>query len=99
MTSFVEVARREKLQELVRRGVAPYAYRFDRTATAHAPLEGFREGDARAHRLAGRLVALPPPGKTTLAPPEGRPGRIQLYFKPHPPGREPYESVNLRDPG
>src|SRR5207247_8034081 len=67
MTSFVEVARREKLQELVRRGVAPYAYRFERTATARAALEGFRDGDARTHRLAGRLVALRPHGKTTFA--------------------------------
>ena len=99
MTSFVEVARREKLQELVRRGVAPYAYRFDRTATAHAALEGFREGDARAHRLAGRLVALRPHGKTTFAHLEDRTGRIQLYFKLDTLGVEPYEVVKLLDLG
>ena len=34
MGSFVEAARREKLKELVRRGVAPFAYRFDRSTTA-----------------------------------------------------------------
>src|SRR2546429_7217605 len=99
MTSFVEVARREKLQGLVRRGVAPYAYRFDRTATAHAALEGFREGDARAHRLAGRLVALRPHGKTTFAHLEDRTGRIQLYFKLDTLGVEPYEVVKLLDLG
>src|SRR2546429_7651107 len=99
MTSFVEVARREKLQGLVRRGVAPYAYRFDRTATAHAALEGFREGDARAHRLAGRLVALRPHGKTTFAHLEDRTGRIQLYFKLDTLGVEPDEVVKLLDLG
>ena len=32
--SFVEAARRDKLNELVARGIAPFAYRFERTATA-----------------------------------------------------------------
>ena len=99
MTSFVEVARREKLQELVRRGVAPYAYRFERTATARAALEGFRDGDARAHRLGGRLVALRPHGKTTFAHLEDHSGRIQLYLKLDALGVEPYEVVKLLDLG
>ncbi len=99
MTSFVEVARREKLQELVRRGVPPYAYRFERTATARAALEGFRDGDARAHRLGGRLVALRPHGKTTFAHLEDHSGRIQLYFKLDALGVEPYEVVKLLDLG
>ena len=99
MTSFVEVARREKLQELVRRGVAPYAYRFERTATARVALEGFRDGDARAHRLGGRLVALRPHGKTTFAHLEDHSGRIQLYFKLDALGVEPYEVVKLLDLG
>src|SRR5262249_27558297 len=32
--SFVEAARRDKLKELVERGIAPFAYRFERSATA-----------------------------------------------------------------
>ena len=35
-TGFVEAARREKLKELMERGVAPFAYRFERTATGEA---------------------------------------------------------------
>ena len=58
MTSFVEAARREKLAELIKRGVVAFAYRFDRTTTARAALEGFREGDATVHRVAGRLILL-----------------------------------------
>jgi len=43
VTSFVEAARREKLAELTKRGVVPFAYRFDRTGAIAPALEGFRE--------------------------------------------------------
>ncbi len=99
MTSFVEAARREKLAELVRRGVAAFAYRFDRTGTARAALEGFREGDATTHRLAGRLVALRPHGKSTFGHLADRSGKIQLYFKRDTLGDAVYELVGLLDLG
>ena len=99
MTSFVEVARREKLAELVKRGVVPFAYRFDRTGTARAALEGFREGDATVHRLAGRLILLRPMGKTTFAHLEDASGKIQVYFKFDALEAEQYEVVKLLDLG
>ncbi len=99
MTSFVEAARREKLAELVRRGVAAFAYHFDRTGTARAALEGFREGDATTHRLAGRLVALRPHGKSTFGHLADRSGKIQLYFKRDTLGDAVYELVGLLDLG
>ncbi|HEU5262279.1 MAG TPA: lysine--tRNA ligase [Gemmatimonadales bacterium] len=99
MTSFVEVARREKLAELVKRGVAPFAYRFNRTGTARAALEGFREGDATVHRLAGRLILLRPMGKTTFAHLEDASGKIQVYFKIDALEAEQYEVVKLLDLG
>ena len=99
MTSFVEAARREKLAELVRRGVAGFAYRFERTGAARAALEGFREGDATVHRLAGRLVLLRSMGKTTFGHLEDASGRIQVYFKIDALGAEPYEVVKLLDLG
>ena len=46
MTSFVEAARREKLKELVRRGIAPYAYRFDRTTLARDAVAGYQAARA-----------------------------------------------------
>ncbi|HYR30997.1 MAG TPA: lysine--tRNA ligase, partial [Gemmatimonadales bacterium] len=68
MTSFVEVARREKLQELVKRGVVVFAYRFERSATTAAAVAAYQsDDDPSVHRLAGRLVALRPHGKTTFA--------------------------------
>ncbi|MGH6886800.1 MAG: lysine--tRNA ligase, partial [Geminicoccales bacterium] len=97
MTGFVEAARREKLKELVRRGVAPFAYGFERTATAQAALAGYREGDATIHRLAGRLVALRPHGKTTFAHVADETGRIQVYCKLDELGPDAYALLELLD--
>ncbi|HYK81939.1 MAG TPA: lysine--tRNA ligase [Gemmatimonadales bacterium] len=99
MTSFVEAARRDKLAELVKRGVAPFAYRFERTGTAQQALQGFRDDDETEHRLAGRLVALRPHGKTTFGHLADRSGKIQLYFKQDALGDAVYELVGLLDLG
>jgi lysyl-tRNA synthetase class 2 len=97
--SFVEAARREKLAELVRRGVLPYAYRFDRSATARGAVERFREGDDTTYRIAGRLVSVRPHGKTTFAHLEDASGRLQLYFKRDQLGDDAYDLLDLIDIG
>jgi len=99
VTSFVEAARREKLAELVKRGVAPFAYRFDRTGPVRPALEAFRTEDPTVHRLAGRLILLRSMGKTTFGHLEDRSGRIQVYFKVDEVGPEAYEAVKLLDLG
>jgi lysyl-tRNA synthetase class 2 len=100
MTGFVEAARREKLKELIERGVAPFAYRFDRSATAKTALAAYRgEDDETRHALAGRLVALRPHGKTTFAHLEDSTGKIQLYFKGDELGADQYGIVELLDLG
>ena len=99
MTSFVEAARREKLAELVKRGVIPFAYRFDRTGSIQGALERFRDQDPTVHRLAGRLILLRSMGKTTFAHLEDRSGKIQVYFKVDAVGAEQYEVVKLLDLG
>src|SRR2546426_7181044 len=100
MTGFVEAARREKLKELLDRGVAPFAYRFERTATAQQALAAFTTGDDPArYVLAGRLVALRPHGKTTFAHLEDPSGKIQLYFKLDKLGAETYGLLELLDLG
>jgi len=99
VTSFVEEARREKLKELRKRRVEPFAYRFDRTGTARAALDGFREGDATVHRLAGRLVLLRPMGKATFGHLEDASGKIQVYFKRDALGDERYGLLKLLDLG
>jgi lysyl-tRNA synthetase class 2 len=97
LTAFVEAARRDKLAALRARGVEPFAYRFDRSITASAAVASFREGDATVHRLAGRLVALRPHGRTTFAHLEDGTGRLQLYFKRDDVGDETYGLVELLD--
>ena len=91
---------REKLKKLVERGVAPYAYRFERTITARDALAAYRnDEDETVHRLAGRLVALRPHGKTTFAHLEDPTGKIQLYFKLDDLGAETYGLLELLDLG
>src|SRR3989441_628096 len=100
MTGFVEAARREKLKELLERGVAPFAYRFERTATAQQALAAYTaDDDPAVHRVAGRLVALRPHGKTTFAHLEDPSGKIQLYFKGDELGAERYGVLELLDLG
>ena len=99
MTSFVEAARREKLAELTKRGVVPFAYRFDRSGAIASAVEGFRDEDGVVHRLAGRLILLRPMGKTTFGHLEDRSGKIQIYFKIDNLGVEQYEVVKLLDLG
>ncbi|HXH62850.1 MAG TPA: OB-fold nucleic acid binding domain-containing protein, partial [Gemmatimonadales bacterium] len=96
MSDFLEAARRDKLDALMARGVAPFAYRFERSASARAAHDGFREGDESVHRLAGRLAALRPHGKSTFAHLEDASGRLQLYFKQDQLG-EAYETLQLLD--
>ena len=99
MTSFVEAARREKLKELVARGVAPFAYRYDRTTTARAALQAFREGEKTVHRLAGRLILLRPMGKSTFGHLEDASGKIQIFCKLDTLGEEAYALLRLLDLG
>ena len=99
MTSFVEAARRDKLQELIRRGIAPFAYAYDRTHTARTALDAFQENDPATYRVAGRIVALRPHGKTTFGHLMDQTGRIQLYFKQDQLGADVYDVVGLLDLG
>ncbi len=99
MTSFVEAARREKLKELIARGVAPFAYRYDRTTTAQAALQGFRDGDDTVHRLAGRLILLRPMGKSTFGHLEDASGKIQIFCKLDTLGKDAYALLKLLDLG
>ncbi len=80
--NFVMRARREKLEALAALGVAPFAYRFERTHEASEALSALGDGDeGPVVRVAGRLVAWRAHGKTTFAHLADQSGRIQLYFR------------------
>ncbi|MBI2536822.1 MAG: lysine--tRNA ligase [Gemmatimonadetes bacterium] len=95
--SFVEAARREKLEELRQRGIAPFAYRYERTHTAAEALAAFAPDRDPTVAVAGRLVSLRGHGKTTFAHLEDPTGRIQLYFKRDDLGETAYDLVRLLD--
>ena len=81
--SFVEQARRDKLDALVQAGIAPFAYAFDRSHLCGeaALLLADGETEGPAVRVAGRVVAWRAHGKTIFAHLGDHGGRIQLYFK------------------
>ncbi|HEX6589034.1 MAG TPA: lysine--tRNA ligase [Longimicrobiales bacterium] len=100
-------SRQEKLAELQRRGVTPYAYRYaptHRTAEARALFEeAEKEGalDAEGYGpevdLAGRLVAFRSHGKSAFGDVADSAGRLQLYFKKDVVGGDAFELLELLD--
>jgi lysyl-tRNA synthetase class 2 len=95
-------ARRAKLESLEARGIAPFAYSFDRThsaaeALATFPASGAEEGPPV--RVAGRLVAWRGHGKTAFAHLADESGRVQLYFRRDQLGDETFALVELLDIG
>ena len=98
--NFVLKARREKLAALEARGVAPFAYSFDRTheaAGAVAALGDAEEGESI--RVAGRIVAWRGHGKTAFAHLADMSGRIQLYFRRDVLGDEVFSNLVFFDIG
>jgi lysyl-tRNA synthetase, class II len=98
--SQVEVARREKLEALRARGIAPFAYRYVRSHTAVQALAAIGDGaEGPVVAVAGRIVALRGHGKSTFVHLADGSGRIQLYFKLDQVGQNVYDLVGLLDLG
>ena len=100
--NFVQVARREKLDALVERGIAPFAYSFDRTHLAADALRAYPDGqeeEGETVRVAGRLVSWRSAGKTAFAHLTDPSGRIQLYFKRDVLGDDVFALTKLLDLG
>ncbi len=96
--SYLEAARREKLEALIERGIAPFAYRFERTHTAQEALDAYHGADEQVSvSTAGRVVSMRPHGKTTFVHLGDRSGKIQLYFKQDEIGEDAYELLKLLD--
>jgi lysyl-tRNA synthetase class 2 len=100
--SFVEKARRDKLDQLIARGIVPYGYRYVRSHSAKeavGSLPDAAESEGEAVRIAGRLIAWRGHGKTTFAHLADDSGRIQLYFKKDVLGDERFGALQLLDIG
>jgi lysyl-tRNA synthetase class 2 len=100
----VRLARREKLEALIARGVCPFAYKYDRThlaADAIAELQAQEDSaeEGPTVRVAGRIVAWRAHGKTAFAHLVDPSGRIQLYFRRDELGDDAFAIVELLDIG
>ena len=98
--NFVQKARREKLDQLVARGIMPFAYRFERTHAAGAAATSLPEGteEGPSVSVAGRVVAWRGHGKTAFAHLADETGRVQLYFKKDVLG-DSFANLELLDVG
>jgi len=96
--SFVEEARREKLEAIRELGIEPYAYQFDRTHSAADAVAANAEGSEVDVRVAGRIVARRGHGKTTFMHIADQSGRVQVYCRADELGAA-YELVRLLDLG
>ena len=100
-------SRQEKLAELIRRGVNPFAYRYaptHDTSGARAAFESAeRDGTLTADGsgpevdLAGRLVAYRSHGKSAFGDLADASGRIQLYLKKDVLGDDVFAQLDLLD--
>lgn len=97
--NFVLQARREKLEWLIARRIAPFAYSYERTHTSRSALDALGDAaDGPTVRLAGRIVAWRAHGKTTFAHLADQSGRIQLYFRKDDLG-DVYQVIEMLDLG
>jgi len=95
--------RYNKLEELRRRGIEPYAYRYDVTHSTSEARELFEraesEGAAESEpvRVAGRILSIRKQGKVTFLDLADRAGRIQLFIRQNDVAS--YDVLPLFDPG
>ena len=100
-------SRQEKLTELVRRGVAPFAYRYApshhateaRALFEEAEKEGALDGEGYGPEVdvAGRLVAFRSHGKSAFGDVADASGRLQLYFRRDALGDDAFVLLDLLD--
>ncbi len=93
--------RLRKLGRLRELGVIPYAYRWDRTHTAHQATSDFDALTAAGTevRVAGRLMSRREHGKTQFGHIQDESGRLQLYLRRDTLGEDAFDRLDLLDIG
>ena len=102
----IEKPRLEKLADLVKRGINPYPYKFNRTHTTLDAVDTFKklaETDANATlsdiSVAGRITAVRFMGKAAFFDIRDGSGKMQLFFRRDELGDEKYELLHDLDLG
>lgn len=101
-----ELVRREKLQELIDKGIDPFGQRFDVTAYSKEIKEKYGN---KTHeeleemtvevKIAGRIMTKRRKGKVCFMHIQDRDGQIQLYVRKDAVGEEIYEIIKKGDIG
>ena len=101
-----ELVRREKLQELVDKGIDPFGQRFDVTAYSKEIKETYGdktheelEEMAVEVKVAGRIMTKRRKGKVCFMHIQDRDGQIQLYVRKDAVGEDVYEIIKKGDIG
>ena len=97
--SLVEEARREKLAALRERGILPFEYGYDKTHTAREAIDAYSPDEELPVRMAGRIVAFRPHGRTTFGHVADHSGRVQFFVRRDEVGDDVYSTLKLLDLG
>jgi lysyl-tRNA synthetase class 2 len=93
--------RRSKVNELVKKGINPYPYRYERNCLIQKALDDFERlaNEGTVLRFAGRVILKRKMGKVFFADLRDGTGRIQIYVKIDNVGKEQFELFDTIDLG
>ena len=101
-----EIVRRNKIQDLIDKGIDPFGSRYDRTATTKSIKEAYldktREELEEMHetvKIAGRIMTKRRQGKIGFMHIQDRYGQIQIFLRYDLLGEEQYELYKVSDIG
>lgn len=101
-----EIVRRNKMQDLIVKGIDPFGSRYDRTATTKSIKEAYldktREELEEMHetvKIAGRIMTKRRQGKIGFMHIQDRYGQIQIFLRYDLLGEEQYELYKVSDIG
>lgn len=101
-----EIVRRDKMQDLIDKGIDPFGSRYDRTATTKSIKEAYldktREELEEMHetvKIAGRIMTKRRQGKIGFMHIQDRYGQIQIFLRYDLLGEEQYELYKVSDIG
>ncbi len=92
-------SRREKMVEIVSRGIEPFGRKYEATHHAAEITDGFTGLEGQTVRICGRLMAVRGHGKASFDQLMDMSGQMQLYFRQDVLGEEAYGLFHLLDIG
>lgn len=98
------IQRKQKLRNLLERGIEPYPYSFKKKNNADEVLDKYKklkkEGKTKDKvGIAGRIIALRVMGKAGFAHIQDQTGKIQIYVREDEIGKEDYKTFSKSDLG